>query len=112
MKLIEYGTFGHRQERGNFISLNHLSRFSKNTPAFEKIPGLGAVTMEVDVPEKANGVLYALGVFSGGLTCFVKDGVLNYEYNRLCGVSCGFNLMGEPKEKNREQETRRRKDQR
>lgn len=39
------------------------------------------VTMEVDVPANANGVLYALGAFSGGLSCFVKDGVLNYEYN-------------------------------
>jgi hypothetical protein len=29
----------------------------------------------------ANGVLYALGGFSGGLTCYVKDGVLSYEYN-------------------------------
>jgi arylsulfatase len=39
------------------------------------------VTMEVDVPADANGVLYALGAFSGGLTCYVKDGVLSYEYN-------------------------------
>jgi arylsulfatase len=39
------------------------------------------VTMEVDVPEKANGVLYALGAFSGGLSLYVIDGVLSYEYN-------------------------------
>jgi arylsulfatase len=39
------------------------------------------VTVEADVPERANGVLYALGAFSGGLTCYVKDGVLCYEYN-------------------------------
>ena len=39
------------------------------------------VSMDVDVPENANGVLYALGGFSGGLTCYVKDGVLCYEYN-------------------------------
>jgi arylsulfatase len=37
--------------------------------------------MDLDVPANANGVLYALGAFSGGLTVFVKDGVLNYEYN-------------------------------
>ena len=37
--------------------------------------------IDVDVPENANGVLYALGGFSGGLTCYVKDGVLCYEYN-------------------------------
>ena len=39
------------------------------------------VIMEVTVPEKANGVLYALGGFSGGLACYVKDGYLSYEYN-------------------------------
>ena len=39
------------------------------------------VSMEVEVPKDANGVLYALGAFSGGLTCYVKDGVLCYEYN-------------------------------
>ena len=39
------------------------------------------VTMEVDVPANANGVLYALAAFSGGVTCYVKDGVLNYEFN-------------------------------
>jgi hypothetical protein len=37
--------------------------------------------MEVDVPAKANGVLYALAGFSGGITCYVKDGFLNYEFN-------------------------------
>jgi arylsulfatase len=39
------------------------------------------VTMDVTVPEKANGVLYALAGFSGGVTCFVKDGYLCYEFN-------------------------------
>ena len=39
------------------------------------------VALEVDVPANANGVLYALGGFSGGLSCYVKDGVLCYEYN-------------------------------
>ena len=39
------------------------------------------VTMDVDVPAKANGVLYALAGFSGGVTCYVKDGFLNYEFN-------------------------------
>ena len=37
--------------------------------------------MEIEVPANANGVLYALGGFSGGLTLYVKDGVLSYEYN-------------------------------
>ena len=39
------------------------------------------VSTEVDVPENASGVLYALGSFSGGLSCYVKDATLCYEYN-------------------------------
>ena len=39
------------------------------------------VTMDVDVPANANGVLYALAGFSGGITTYVKDGFLNYEFN-------------------------------
>ena len=39
------------------------------------------VRMEVDVPENGEGVLYALGSFSGGLSLYLKDGKLNYEYN-------------------------------
>ncbi len=39
------------------------------------------VTMEIEVPKNANGVLYALAGFSGGVTCYVKDGYLNYEFN-------------------------------
>ncbi|QDU98814.1 arylsulfatase [Lignipirellula cremea] len=48
-------------------------------PKLGKVSSL--VTMEVDVPEKANGVLYALAGFSGGLTCYIKDNVLCYEFN-------------------------------
>ncbi|WP_346839947.1 hypothetical protein [Microbulbifer sp. SAOS-129_SWC] len=48
-------------------------------------PALGnkhnVVSVDVDVPAKANGVIYALGGFSGGLALYVKDGVLSYEYN-------------------------------
>lgn len=48
-------------------------------------PALGnkenVVTIDADIPANANGVLYALGAFSGGLSCYVKDGVLSYEYN-------------------------------
>ncbi len=39
------------------------------------------VSMEVTIPEDASGVLYALGGFSGGLACYIKDGYLCYEYN-------------------------------
>ncbi|WP_163401197.1 arylsulfatase [Flavobacterium fluviatile] len=39
------------------------------------------VSMDITVPENANGVLYSLGAFSGGLSCYIKDGILCYEYN-------------------------------
>jgi arylsulfatase len=48
-------------------------------------PALGnkhnVVSLDVDMPSNANGVLYALGGFSGGLALYVRDGVLSYEYN-------------------------------
>ncbi len=48
-------------------------------------PALGCrpnvVTIDAVIPAEANGVLYKLGGFSGGVTCFVEDGVLRYEYN-------------------------------
>ena len=48
-------------------------------------PALGnkpnVVTIDATIPANANGVLYKLGANSGGLTCFVEDGVLCYEYN-------------------------------
>lgn len=39
------------------------------------------VQMKVNIPAKANGVLYALAGFSGGVACFIKDGFLQYEFN-------------------------------
>jgi hypothetical protein len=48
-------------------------------------PALGnkenVVTIDADIPDNANGVLYALGGFSGGLTLYIMDGTLSYEYN-------------------------------
>jgi arylsulfatase len=48
-------------------------------------PALGnranVVTIDVDIPDNPNGVLYALGGTGGGLTCYVDDGYLCYEYN-------------------------------
>jgi arylsulfatase len=48
-------------------------------------PALGnkpnVVVIDVDVPPNANGVLYKLGANAGGLTLFVEDGILCYEYN-------------------------------
>jgi arylsulfatase len=48
-------------------------------PRLGNTPNL--VTVDVEIPASANGVLYALGAFSGGLTLYVKDGILTYEYN-------------------------------
>lgn len=48
-------------------------------------PALGnrnnVVTIDADVPANANGVLYALGGAAGGLTCYLDDGHLVFEYN-------------------------------
>ena len=48
-------------------------------------PALGnkpnVVTIDAVIPANANGVLYKLGGNSGGLTCYVENGVLCYEYN-------------------------------
>lgn len=48
-------------------------------------PSLGnranRVTIDLVAPENARGVLYALGGSGGGLTCYLDDGYLCYEYN-------------------------------
>jgi arylsulfatase len=41
------------------------------------------VTVDAELGEKASGVLYALGGMSGGLTLYLDQGVLHYEYNTL-----------------------------
>jgi arylsulfatase len=48
-------------------------------PALGNKPNL--VTIDAEIPANANGVLYALGANSGGLTCYVENGTLCYEYN-------------------------------
>jgi len=39
------------------------------------------VSLDIDMPPDANGVIYAIGGFSGGLALYIKDGELSYEYN-------------------------------
>ena len=50
-------------------------------------PGLGResnhVTVEADLGENASGVLYAMGGSGGGLTLYMDDGILVYEYNMM-----------------------------
>jgi arylsulfatase A-like enzyme len=57
--------------------INRMPEFT--APALGNRPNL--VTIEADIPADANGVLYKLGSNSGGLTLFVEDGILCYEYN-------------------------------
>jgi arylsulfatase len=50
-------------------------------------PGLGrensTVTIEAEIGDKASGVLYALGGSGGGLTLYLDQGRLVYEYNMM-----------------------------
>ncbi len=50
-------------------------------------PGLGRqsnhVTIDATLGENASGVLYALGGASGGLTLYMDNGELVYEYNMM-----------------------------
>ncbi len=50
-----------------------------SAPALGTRPNI--VAIDAVIPADANGVLYKLGGFSGGLTCFVEDGILCFEYN-------------------------------
>jgi arylsulfatase len=59
---------------------------TKRMPEFAA-PGIGRqstrVTIDAEFGEAANGVLYAVGGAGGGLSVYVEDGVLTYEYNML-----------------------------
>lgn len=50
-------------------------------------PGLGRqsskVVIDLETGENANGVLYSLGGFSGGLSLFMENGKIVYEYNMM-----------------------------
>jgi arylsulfatase len=56
------------------------------TPEFTA-PRLGAlnndVKIDIEINEGANGVIYALGGMSGGVSLFLENGYLVYEYNSL-----------------------------
>jgi arylsulfatase len=40
-------------------------------------------TIDVNMPENANGVLYAVGGLSAGFTVYMQDGILKAEYNAM-----------------------------
>ncbi len=50
-------------------------------------PGLGRMSSTVEItaefPENASGVLYALGGFSGGVSLFMDEGRIGFEYNTM-----------------------------
>ncbi len=39
--------------------------------------------LDVEVNKNQNGVLYALGGSGGGLTCYMENGFLKFEYNMM-----------------------------
>jgi hypothetical protein len=63
--------------------------FNQNTTRMPEFaaPGLGkksnTVVIDLEVKEKQSGVLYALGGSGGGLTCYMDNGYLKYEYNMM-----------------------------
>ena len=64
----------------------HFDSTSTRMPEFTA-PGLGResnhVTVTADLGENASGVLYALGGAGGGLTLYMDQGKLVYEYNMM-----------------------------
>ncbi|GMQ26737.1 arylsulfatase [Algoriphagus sp. oki45] len=61
-----------------------FTQSTRRMPEFSA-PGLGkannTVVIDLEVPANSNGVLYALGGSGGGLTVFMENGKLTYEYN-------------------------------
>ncbi len=39
--------------------------------------------IDVEVPEKVNGVIFAMGGYAGGVSLYAHDGKLHYEYSAL-----------------------------
>lgn len=62
----------------------NFAQTTQRMPEFAA-PGIGRqstkVTMEIEVADKASGVLYAVGGAGGGLALYMEDGHLVYEYN-------------------------------
>lgn len=60
-----------------FASTNRIPEFSA-----PKIGSRGnVITIDADLHANESGVLFALGGFSGGLTCYMENGIIKYEYN-------------------------------
>ena len=61
-----------------------FNQATRRMPEFTA-PGLGTVSnkvvAEIEIDENANGVIYALGGAGGGLSLYMENGYLIYEYN-------------------------------
>ena len=70
-----------RRRRSHSGPLTNRSPVCPNSaaPKLGKVDSL--VKMDLEVPDNASGVLYALAGFSGGLCCYMRDGLLCYEFN-------------------------------
>jgi arylsulfatase len=64
----------------------HFGEDTRRLPDLDS-PRLGAVsnrvTVEVEVPARASGVLYKVGGTAGGVTLYFDQGRLHYEYNAM-----------------------------
>lgn len=64
----------------------NFTQATRRMPEFTA-PGVGRqstlVTIDIDVEDNANGVLYAVGGAGGGLSVYMDDGYLVYEYNMM-----------------------------
>ncbi|MFB9053109.1 arylsulfatase [Formosa undariae] len=64
----------------------NFSQTTQRMPEFNA-PGIGrennTVTVDLEIGNKANGVLYCVGGAGGGITLYMENGILKYEYNML-----------------------------
>lgn len=83
---------------GNWLRIHPADRiateydswtFGPNTKRMAEFtaPGVGRqstrVTIDAEFGDEANGVLYAVGGAGGGMSVYLEEGVLTYEYNML-----------------------------
>lgn len=54
------------------------------------------VEIEATMPEEANGVLFAMGGYAGGVSLYVVDGELRYDYSALLLKRTRVNVVGLP----------------
>ncbi|MGH8516176.1 MAG: sulfatase-like hydrolase/transferase [Panacagrimonas sp.] len=81
----------HPEQRvGSRMSEWHLGEMTKRLPELAA-PNLRSrnsrVTVDAEIPERADGVLYALGGSAGGIALYLDNGYVVYEYNGLAVAS-------------------------